>query len=134
MIGCRPRERCIAIPRFGINNALQGRKERNSKGVWERAESRGLFVVSINKTRTVLWTDAHSSVLHTIELCFKAGHIWHTCPEERAEEAWLPLLLYILDRFVGFIDKFRHIGTIFTFFSGVCGLEAGEVTPQAFCL
>ena len=37
-----PRERCIAIPRFGINNALQGRKERNSKGVWERAESRGL--------------------------------------------------------------------------------------------
>ena len=42
MIGCGPRERCSAIPRFGINNALQGRKERNSKGVWERAESRGL--------------------------------------------------------------------------------------------
>ena len=35
MIGRRPRERCIAIPRFGINNALQGKKERNSKGVWE---------------------------------------------------------------------------------------------------
>ena len=42
MIGRGPRERCIAIPRFGINNALQGRKEGNSKGVWERAESRGL--------------------------------------------------------------------------------------------
>ena len=81
MIGRGPRERCIAIPRFGINNALQGRKERNSKAVWKRAESRG-FAVSINKTRTVLGTDAHSSVLHTIgqrkvmvELCFKAGHI-----------------------------------------------------------
>ena len=35
MIGRGPREMCIAIPRFGINNALQGRKERNSKGVWE---------------------------------------------------------------------------------------------------
>ena len=42
MIGRGPRERCIVIPRFGINNALQGRKERNSKGVWERTESRGL--------------------------------------------------------------------------------------------
>ena len=42
MIGRGPRERCIVIPRFGINNALQGRKERNSKGVWEGAESRGL--------------------------------------------------------------------------------------------
>ena len=38
--------------------------------------------VSINKTRTVLGTDAHSSVPHTIgqrkvvvELCFKAGNI-----------------------------------------------------------
>ena len=84
MIGRGPRERCIAIPRFGINNALQGRKERNSKGVWEGAESRSLG------------TDAHSSVLHTVgqrnvmaELCFKAGHIYHTCPEERAQEAWL---------------------------------------------
>ena len=81
MIGRGPRERCIAIPRFGINNALQGRKERNSKGVWEGAESRSLSV-SINKTRTVLGTDAHRSVLHTVrqrkvmaELCFKAGHI-----------------------------------------------------------
>ena len=41
-----------------------------------------VFAVSINKTRTVLGTEAHSSVLHTIgqrkvtvELCFKAGHI-----------------------------------------------------------
>ena len=42
MIGRGPRERCIAIPRFGINNALQGRKERNSKGVGEGAESRSL--------------------------------------------------------------------------------------------
>ena len=42
MIGRGPRERCIAIPRFGINNALQGRKERNSKGVWERTEPRSL--------------------------------------------------------------------------------------------
>ena len=134
MIGRGPRERCMAIPRFGINNALQGRKERNSKGVWERAESRGLFVVSINKTRTVLWTDAHSSVLHTIELCFKAGHIWHTCPEERAEEAWLPLLLYILDRFVGFIDKFRHISTIFTFFLVSLWSRGWRSNPQAFWL
>ena len=42
MIGRGPRERCIAIPQFGINNALQGRKECNSKGVWEGAESRSL--------------------------------------------------------------------------------------------
>ena len=42
MIGRGPRERCIAIPGFGINNALQGRKERNSTGVWERVESRSL--------------------------------------------------------------------------------------------
>ena len=42
MIGRGPRERSIAIPRFGINNALQGRKERNSKGVGEGAESRSL--------------------------------------------------------------------------------------------
>ena len=41
-----------------------------------------VFAVSNNKTRTVLGTDAHSSVLHTIaqrevviELGFKAGHI-----------------------------------------------------------
>ena len=41
-----------------------------------------VFVVSNNNTRTVLGTDAHSSVLHTIgqrkvvvELGFKAGHI-----------------------------------------------------------
>ena len=42
MIGRGPRERCIAIPRFGINNALQGKKGRNSKRVWERADSRSL--------------------------------------------------------------------------------------------
>ena len=42
MIGLGPRERCVSFPRFSINNALQGRKERNSKGVWERAESRSL--------------------------------------------------------------------------------------------
>ena len=42
MIGRGPRERCIAIPRFGINNALQGKKRRNSKGVCERADSRSL--------------------------------------------------------------------------------------------
>ena len=42
MIGGGPRERFIAIRRFGINNALQGRKERNSKGVGEGAESRSL--------------------------------------------------------------------------------------------
>ena len=77
MIGRGPRERCIVIPRFGINNALQGRKERNSKGVWERAESRSLCCLL-----SVLGTDAHISVLHTIgqlkamaELCFKEGHI-----------------------------------------------------------
>ena len=40
LIGRGPRERCIAVPRFGINNELQGTKERISKGVWERAESR----------------------------------------------------------------------------------------------
>ena len=81
MIGRGPRERCIVIPRFGINNALQGRKERNSKEVGKEL-SLEVFAVSINKTRTVLGTDAHSSVLHTVgqrkvmaELCFKAGHI-----------------------------------------------------------
>ena len=81
MIGRGPRERCLCFPRFGINNALQGRKEGNSKGVWERAESRSLCCLNNNK-RTVLGTDAHSSVLHTIgqrkvvvELGFKAGHI-----------------------------------------------------------
>ena len=41
--------------------------------------------------RTVLGTDAHSTVFHTIgqrnvvaELCDKAGHIYHTYPEKRA--------------------------------------------------
>ena len=41
-----------------------------------------VFVVANNNTRTVLGTDEHSSVLHTIgqrkvvvELGFKAGHI-----------------------------------------------------------
>ena len=42
MIGRGPKERCLSFPRFGINNALQGRKERNLKGVWERAESKSL--------------------------------------------------------------------------------------------
>ena len=42
MIGSGPRESCLSFPRFGINNTLQSRKERNSKGVWERAESRSL--------------------------------------------------------------------------------------------
>ena len=81
MIGRGPRERYIAIHRFGINNALQGRKECNSNGIWERA-SLEVFAFSNNKPRTVLGTDAHSSVLHTIgqrkvvvELCDKAGYI-----------------------------------------------------------
>ena len=49
---------------------------------FERERSLEVFAVSINKTRTVLGTDAHSSVLHTIgqrkvvvELGFKVGHI-----------------------------------------------------------
>ena len=33
MIGRGPGERCLSFPRFGMNNALQGRKERNSKEV-----------------------------------------------------------------------------------------------------
>ena len=59
--------------------------------------SREVFAVAINKTRTVLGTEAHNSVLHTIgqrkvvvELCDKAGYIKYTYPEERAEEAWIP--------------------------------------------
>ena len=50
-----------------------------------------------------------------VELCDKAGHIQHTYPEGRAEEPWLLWLPYILDRFVGFIDKIRYIGTILSF-------------------
>ena len=80
-IGRGPRERCLSFSRFGINNALQGRKECISNGIWERA-SLEVFAFSNNKPRTVLGTDAHSSVLHTIgqrkvviELGFKAGHI-----------------------------------------------------------
>ena len=42
MIGRRPREQCVSFPLFGRKSALQGRKEHNAKGVWERAESRGL--------------------------------------------------------------------------------------------
>ena len=42
MIGRRPREQCVSFPLFGRKNALQCRKEHNAKGVWERAESRGL--------------------------------------------------------------------------------------------
>ena len=70
-------------------------KNATRKG-FGRELSLEVFAISSNKTRTVLGTDAHSSVLHTIgqrkvmaELCFKAGHIYHTCPEERAQEAWL---------------------------------------------
>ena len=59
------------------------KEEKNAtrKG-FGRELSLEVFAVSINKTRTVLGTDAHSSVLHTVgqpkvmaELCFKAGHI-----------------------------------------------------------
>ena len=131
MIGRGPRERCIAIPRFGINNALQGRKERNSKAVWKRAESRG-FAVSINKTRTVLGTDAHSSVLHTIELCFKAGHY---LPRGTGGGGLVTVIaIYIHDRFVGFIDKFRHIGTIFTFFLVSLWSRGWRSDPTSVCL
>ena len=70
-------------------------KNATRKG-FGRELSLEVFAISNNKTRTVLGTDAHSSVLHTIgqrkvmaELCFKAGHIYHTFPEERAQEAWL---------------------------------------------
>ena len=56
-------------------------KNATRKGLG-REQSLEVFAVSINKTRTVLGTDAHSSVLHTVgqrrvmaELCFKAGHI-----------------------------------------------------------
>ena len=62
-----------------------------------RELSREVFAVLIDKTRTVLGTDVHSSVLHTIgqrkvvaELCDKAGYIEHTYPEERAKEAYPP--------------------------------------------
>ena len=41
-IGRRPRERCVSFPRFGIDNALQDRKERKTKGDKERAESGSL--------------------------------------------------------------------------------------------
>ena len=37
---------------------------------------------------------------------------------------------YILDRFVGFIDKIRHIGTIFTPFSGVSLVSRLEKWPH----
>ena len=49
-------------------------KNATRKG-FGRELSLEVFAVSINKTRTVLETDAHSSVFHTIELCFKAGYI-----------------------------------------------------------
>ena len=60
------------------------RVEKNAtRREFGRELSLEVFDVSINKTRTVLlWTDAHSSMLHTIgqrkvmvELCFKAGRI-----------------------------------------------------------
>ena len=38
----RPRERCVSFSRFDINNALQDRKERKTKGDKERAESGSL--------------------------------------------------------------------------------------------
>ena len=41
-IGRRPRERCVSFARFGIDNALQDRKERKTKGDKERAESGSL--------------------------------------------------------------------------------------------
>ena len=53
-----------------------------------------------------------------------------TYPKEREEEAWLPRLPSILDRFVGFIDKIRHIGTIFTFSSGVSVVSRLEKRPH----
>ena len=88
-------------------------KNATRKG-FGRELSLEVFAVSINKTRTVLGTDAHSSVLHTIELCFKAGHY---LPRGTGGGGLVTVIaIYILDRFVGFIDKFRHIGTIFTFF------------------
>ena len=37
---------------------------------------------------------------------------------------------YILDRFVGFIDKIRRIGTIFTPFSGVSLVSRLEKWPH----
>ena len=56
-------------------------KNATRKG-FGREPSLEVFAVSINTTRTVLGTDEHSSVLHTVgqrnvmaELCFKAGHI-----------------------------------------------------------
>ena len=59
-----------------------------------------------------------------------SGKSWLNCAIKRAisriliqrkgaEEAWLPWLPCTLDRFVGFIIKIRHIGTIFMFSSGV---------------
>ena len=53
-----------------------------------------------------------------------------TYPKEWEEEAWLPRLPSILDRFVGFIDKIRHIGTIFTFSSGVSVVSRLEKRPH----
>ena len=56
-------------------------KNATRKG-FGRELSLEVSAVPIDKTRTVLGTDAHSSVLHTVgqrkvmaELCFKAGHI-----------------------------------------------------------
>ena len=79
MIGRGPRERFIAIPRFDINNALQGRKERNSKGVWEGAESesslfqlikRGPF---LGRTRTA-----------RCSIPLDSGKSWLNCALKRA--------------------------------------------------
>ena len=80
MIGRGPRER--EVYRYpSIRYKYRVEKNATRKG-FGRELSLEVFVVSINKTRTVLGTDAHSSVLHTVgqrkvmaELCFKAGHI-----------------------------------------------------------
>ena len=53
-----------------------------------------------------------------------------TYPNERVEEAWLPRFPSLLDRFVGFIDKIRHMGTMFTFSSGVSVVSRLEKWPH----
>ena len=58
------RERGVSLSLdFGINYKVE--KNATRRG-FERELSLEVFAVSINKTRTVLRTDAHSSVLHTI--------------------------------------------------------------------
>ena len=92
-IGRGPREQYRSVPRGGVKK--EKREKKNDRSWTEREVEKNatrrefgrelsleVFAVSINKTRTVLGTEAHSSVLHTIgqrkvtvELCFKAGHI-----------------------------------------------------------